>query len=62
LALFAEKQWILAPRLRLESSVGIQNLFNSFQRDLDTGPDRDAGYVYGPMRPRTFLLSLRLVH
>ncbi len=62
LALFAEKQWILAPRLRLESSVGIQNLFNSFQRDLDTGPDRDAGYVYGPMRPRTFLLSLRFVH
>ncbi|MDP2187539.1 MAG: TonB-dependent receptor [Sphingobacteriaceae bacterium] len=62
LALFVEKQWVLAPRLRLESSVGIQNLFNSFQRDLDTGPDRDAGYVYGPMRPRTLLLSIRLAY
>lgn len=62
LALFVERQWLLAPRLRLESSFGVQNLFNSFQRDLDTGPDRDAGYVYGPMRPQTLLLSLRLVH
>ena len=62
LALFVEKQWALAPRMRLESSFGIQNIFNSFQRDLDTGAERDAGYVYGPMRPRTLTMSLRLVH
>ncbi len=62
LALFVDRQWLLAPRLRLEGSLGVQNVFNSFQRDLDTGVDRDAGYIYGPMRPRTFLLSLRLVH
>lgn len=61
LALFIDRQWILAPRLRLEGSIGVQNLFNSFQRDLDTGAERDAGYIYGPTRPRTFLLSFRLV-
>lgn len=38
---------------KLEVFAGLQNVFNSFQRDFDTGPERDAGYVYGPMRPRT---------
>lgn len=59
---FAEKSWTLSKRMRLESSVGVQNLFNSFQRDLDAGPNRDAAYVYGPLRPRTLLLSLRWVY
>jgi outer membrane receptor for ferrienterochelin and colicins len=53
---------VLTKRMRLESSLGVQNLFNSFQRDLDAGPNRDAAYVYGPLRPRTLLLSLRWVH
>lgn len=39
---------------------GVQNIFNSFQRDFDVGPLRDAGYIYGPLRPRTIFFGLKL--
>ncbi len=45
---------------RFEIFGGVQNMFNSYQDDFDTGADRDAGYVYGPIRPRTFFLGLKL--
>ncbi len=38
----------------VELYAGAYNLFNSYQNDFDQGPDRDAGYTYGPMRPRSF--------
>ncbi len=41
----------------LEVYAGVFNVLNSFQKDFDTGVDRDAGYVYGPTRPRTFYLG-----
>ena len=44
-------------RLLLESSVGIKNLLNSFQDDFQSGAARDAGYIYGPVLPRTFCFS-----
>ncbi len=44
----------------LEISVGIQNLFDSYQRDLDSGPERDATYIYGPSLPRTLLFGAKL--
>ncbi len=34
--------------------VGVRNLTNSFQKDLERGPERDADFVYGPRQPRTF--------
>lgn len=40
-------------------SGGITNLFNSFQKDFDTGPTRDSDYVYGPDAPRTIFLGLK---
>jgi outer membrane receptor for ferrienterochelin and colicins len=40
--------------------AGVHNLFNSFQSDFDRGMERDAGYVYGPMRPRTIFFGLRV--
>jgi outer membrane receptor for ferrienterochelin and colicins len=43
----------------LELFCGMQNIFNSFQDDFDVGPDRDAGYVYGPVRPRTVFFGLK---
>lgn len=46
----------------LEVSGGVQNMFNSFQRDFDTGPERDSDYVYGPTRPRTFFFGLKIGH
>lgn len=54
------KSLALNNRMNLELEAGVNNLFNRFQADLDTGVLRDAGYVYGPMRPRTFTLGLRL--
>ncbi len=38
--------------------AGIFNLFDSYQKDLDLGADRDSGYVYGPSKPRTFYAGL----
>ena len=42
---------------RLTVFLGIENLLDSFQKDLDKGVDRDSGYVYGPAKPRTFYLG-----
>ncbi|WP_049756639.1 TonB-dependent receptor [Chloroherpeton thalassium] len=41
-------------------SLGVQNIFNSYQDDFDKGADRDAGYIYGPARPRTFFVATKL--
>jgi len=38
---------------------GVQNVFNAYQTDFDTGPNRDSNYVYGPARPRTFFMGLK---
>jgi outer membrane receptor for ferrienterochelin and colicins len=46
------------PTTRLKVSLGGRNLTDDFQEDFDQGPDRDAGYVYGPRFPRSFYLSL----
>ncbi len=39
--------------------IGMKNILNSFQDDLDKGAERDAGYVYGPRVPRTFVVGLK---
>lgn len=39
-------------RANLDVSIGVSNVFDSFQRDFDTGPLRDSGYIYGPALPR----------
>lgn len=44
---------------RLELFAGVHNLFNSYQLDFDIGMYRDAGYVYGPSRPRTIFFGLK---
>ena len=44
----------------LDLSAGINNIFNSYQRDFDRGPLRDSGYIYGPTLPRSLTLSARL--
>jgi len=44
----------------IELAGGVQNIFNSFQNDFDTGATRDSDYVYGPARPRTFFVGLKI--
>ncbi len=43
-----------------EVFLGVHNIFNGFQSDFDRGPLRDAGYVYGPIRPRTIFFGFRV--
>jgi len=40
-------------------SFGVKNVTNSYQKDLDQGSERDAGYVYGPRFPRSIYTSIR---
>ena len=46
----------------LQLNAGVQNIFNSFQNDFDSGADRDSGYIYGPTLPRTFFFGIKLVY
>lgn len=39
--------------------VGLKNIFNSYQSDFDTGINRDPGYIYGPVSPRTVYLGIK---
>ncbi|MFR9497004.1 MAG: TonB-dependent receptor [Rikenellaceae bacterium] len=47
--------------VRSQVFVGVKNIFNQYQNDFDQGPDRDAGYVYGPMMPRSFNCGVKFM-
>lgn len=40
--------------------AGVKNIFNSYQSDFDSGIDRDPGYIYGPMSPRTVYAGIKI--
>ncbi len=44
----------------IELFGGLKNIFNSYQSDFDQGPDRDSGYVYGPLQPRSAFLGVKI--
>jgi outer membrane receptor for ferrienterochelin and colicins len=44
----------------LQLNAGMQNIFNSFQKDFDSGADRDSGYMFGPTLPRTLYFGIKL--
>lgn len=46
---------------QLQLNAGIQNLFNAYQKDFDTGAGRASSYVYGPGMPRTFFAGLKVM-
>jgi outer membrane receptor for ferrienterochelin and colicins len=43
-----------------EVNGGVKNLFDSFQRDLDSGQLKDAAYVYGPSFPRMIFFGAKV--
>jgi len=45
----------------IEVYGGAQNLLNHYQEDFDIGPLRDPAYSYGPLRPRTIYLGVKLI-
>lgn len=44
----------------LALKVGVKNITDEYQEDLDQGFERDAGYVYGPAAPRLFTLGIEV--
>ena len=44
----------------LDFSVGVMNIFNSYQKDFDQGALRDSGYIYGPSLPRSLMAGIKL--
>ena len=46
----------------MQVNAGVQNIFNSFQRDFDSGADRDSGYMFGPTLPRTFFFGVKMMY
>lgn len=46
--------------INLQVNAGVQNIFDSYQRDFDKGVDRDSGYMYGPTAPRCFFVGVKL--
>lgn len=54
------KEFQLAHNTSLTLSLGVRNLLNDFQDDLEVGAFRDAGYIYGPAFPRTVYLGVSI--
>ena len=54
--------FLLHDHIKLQLNTGVQNIFNSFQKDLDKGEYRDAGYFYGPTQPRTLFVGFKLMN
>lgn len=46
--------------ITLQLNGGVQNIFNSFQKDFDKGMERDAGYMYGPGLPGTIFMGIKI--
>ncbi len=54
--------FVLKDHLKFQLNGGVQNIFNSFQKDLDKGEFRDAGYFYGPTQPRTYFIGFKIMN
>ena len=54
--------FVLKDHIKMQVNVGVQNIFNSFQKDLDKGEFRDAGYFYGPTQPRTYFVGIKIMN
>lgn len=55
------RRWDIGHGRTLTANLGVRNLFNAFQEDLDRGAFRDPTYVYGPRQPRLFYASLTMM-
>ncbi len=54
----------LSKKIKVSSSTiklffKLYNITNEFQKDIDRGPFRDAGYIYGSPKPRTFIFGVK---
>lgn len=54
------RSFALGDDLAFTLRLGVNNIFDEFQDDLEVGAGRDSDYVYGPRYPRSFVVSGRL--
>jgi outer membrane receptor for ferrienterochelin and colicins len=60
LSLHVRAQRIIGESYTVTPLAGVRNVFNSYQRDLQRGAARDAGYVYGPSLPRSVYVGVQV--
>jgi len=46
---------------KLQLNGGIQNIFNSYEKDFDTTVFRDSKYIYGPALPRSLTFGFKII-
>lgn len=44
----------------LQLSAGVQNIFNAYQKDFDTGAGRASSYIYGPGTPQSLFVGAKM--
>ncbi len=58
--IFASRTIPLHHQVYLELSGGVRNILNAYQSDFESGRERDATYIYGPIRPRSISFGLKV--
>lgn len=53
------KKIYMSKKQSLILTASVLNILDNFQKDLDKGVYRDAGYMYGPRLPRTFRFGIK---
>lgn len=51
----------ISKKVDLELSAGIKNMLDTYQNSLDEGEDKDAGFIYGPVLPRTYYFGAKFM-
>lgn len=50
----------ISDSFHLELSGGLRNMFDSYQKEFDSGPERDSDFIYGPAAPRSLFFSIKI--
>jgi len=58
--LFVNQTIPIYNQLYMELSAGVRNILNAYQSDFESGRERDASYIYGPIRPRTISFGVKV--
>lgn len=61
IGLLCKYNFPISEAVDIELSGGVKNILDSFQKDIDTGVNRDAGFIYGPVFPRTIHCGIKFL-
>lgn len=54
--------FVLKDYIKMQVNGGVQNIFNSFQKDLDKGEFWDVGYFYGLIQLRIYFVGIKIMN